>query len=114
MTKTDYICKEKNEQEDSPALKIASMYRYDDSKTTKKKNKERLITTTIGELGTVPEVLEIGIGTAWNRKKNWNHSDYNIIEINQITQKSRGDMRRLVISQTQVKVNQQTFVWKTC
>ena len=30
----DYICEEKQKEEDLSALKIASMHRYDDSKTT--------------------------------------------------------------------------------
>ena len=34
----DYMCQEKKEKEDTPALKIASMHRLDDSKKNVKKN----------------------------------------------------------------------------
>ena len=37
MTQTDYICLEKNKEEDSSALTIAPMHQYDDLKTTFKK-----------------------------------------------------------------------------
>ena len=46
LHQTDYMCQEKKGEVDSPALKIAWMRQYDDSKTTKKKSKERLITMT--------------------------------------------------------------------
>ena len=39
MTLTDYICKEKVE-DDLPALKIALTHQYNDSKTTKKSAEE--------------------------------------------------------------------------
>ena len=34
MTKTDNTCEQKREEEDSPALKIVLLHRYDDSMTT--------------------------------------------------------------------------------
>ena len=40
MTSTVYMCQEKKEEEDLPALKTALMHRYNDSKSKKK----RLIT----------------------------------------------------------------------
>ena len=40
MTLTDYICQEKKEEEDLPAVKAALTYRYDDSKTTVKNMEE--------------------------------------------------------------------------
>ena len=39
ITLTDYMCEEKKE-EDLPALKIVSTYRYNDSKTTSNRTKE--------------------------------------------------------------------------
>ena len=40
MTLTDYMFKEKREEEDLPALKTALTHRYDDSKTINKSTKE--------------------------------------------------------------------------
>ena len=37
----DYISQEKEEEEDSPTLKIASIYRYGDSKNTLKKEQRK-------------------------------------------------------------------------
>ena len=34
MTFTDYMCQEKKEEKDLPALRIVLMYGYNDSKTT--------------------------------------------------------------------------------
>ena len=36
MKQRVYMCQEKKEEEDSPELKIALIYRYDDAKTTGK------------------------------------------------------------------------------
>ena len=51
MTSTDYMCLEKKkEEEDLPALKIALMLRYSDSKTTKKSAVEETILTRRGSI----------------------------------------------------------------
>ena len=39
------MCQEKKEEEDFPALKIALMNQYDDSNTTRKKEKKEKFTT---------------------------------------------------------------------
>ena len=41
------------------------------------------------------------------------HSNYYIIEIDQNTEKSPGDLRSLVVTQTSVKDHQLTLMWKT-
>ena len=47
MTLTDYMCQEKEEKEDLPALKTVLTYRYNDSKTTYiEKRGGKPITTT--------------------------------------------------------------------
>ena len=46
MTSTDYICQEKKEEEDLPALWTVLMHRYNDWKTNIEKREERLITAT--------------------------------------------------------------------
>ena len=38
--KTDYMCQEKKEEDDSPALRIVPMHQYEDSKTTLKRAKK--------------------------------------------------------------------------
>ena len=53
MTYTDYMCQEKKEEEDSPALKTTSIHGEDDSKIISKKSKERLITATREKEGSI-------------------------------------------------------------
>ena len=54
-----------------------------------------------------------GVG---GRDENWrtnrNHPDYNIDEIGQNTEKSPGDLRSIVDTQTPLKDYQRTLVWK--
>ena len=50
------------------------------------------------------------IGAIGNQRKNWDHQDCMIVEINQNTQKSPGNLRKLGVTQTPVKDNQQTLV----
>ena len=47
-------------------------------------------------------------------RKNWNHTNNNIIEINQDTEKSSGNLRRLAVTQTPVKNKYFELVWKIC
>ena len=49
-----------------------------------------------------------GIGTVGNCRKNRDHSDQNILEIGQNTEKSPGDQRRIAVTQTSVKDHQLT------
>ena len=50
MALTDYMCQEKKEEQDSPALNIVSMHQFEDSKTTGKRAK-KLITVTRNSTG---------------------------------------------------------------
>ena len=45
-----------------------------------------------------------------NQKTRRNHLDYSIIEIGQNTEKSPGDLRRLVVTETPVRSHQQMLV----
>ena len=57
----------------------------------------------------------ISTGTVWLRNKNTSrdHSNYSIVEITLNTEKSPGDLRRLVVTQTTVINYELTLVWKT-
>ena len=57
----------------------------------------------IDALGTVTERLLKGLG---NKKMSGDHPNYCIIEIDQNTKKSPGDLRRLAVTQTSVKDHQ--------
>ena len=59
--------------------------------------KVTVIPVVVGVLGTVLKGLEKG----W---KEWKSEDYRIVEINQNTEKSPGDQRRLAVTQTQWKI----------
>ena len=54
-----------------------------------------------------------GSGRAGNRRMNWDYLNYSITKIGQNTEKSPGDLRRLVVTQPPVKDHQLTQVWKT-
>ena len=71
-----------------------------------------VIPIVVGALRTVPKGLEKGVGIVRNWRKNRDHSDYNIIQISQSTEKSPGDLRKLAVSQTPVKAHQLTLMWK--
>ena len=51
-----------------------------------------------------------GTGRLGNKRTNGHHPNYSIIEIGQNTEKSLGDLRRLVISETPVENHQTTLV----
>ena len=53
-----------------------------------------------------------GTGTTGDRKKNRDDSDYSIADIGQNTQMSLGDLRRHAATQTSMKANKLTLVWK--
>ena len=60
-----------------------------------------------------PQRLGTRTGRVRNRKTNWGYPDYNIVEINQDTQKSFGDLGRLAITQTPVKCLQLMLARRT-
>ena len=57
--------------------------------------------------------LERKTGGIGNYRKNRNHTDYSISEIVHNTEKSPGDLRRLAVTQTPMKDQPQTLMWKT-
>ena len=54
-----------------------------------------------------------GIGGPGNKRTKRDHRNYCIIEIGQNTEKSPGDLRRFVLTQTPVICHQLTLMWKT-
>ena len=54
-----------------------------------------------------------GTGRLGNKRTSGDHSNYYIIENDQNTEKSLGDLRRLAVTQTSVKNHQLTLMWKT-
>ena len=60
-----------------------------------------------------PQRLGKGAGIVGNWRTSWDHPNYNIIKIGQNTEKSPGELRRLAVPQTPVKVHQLTLLWKT-
>ena len=64
--------------------------------------KVTVILTVIGALGTIPEKLIKGLKDL----------EISIIKIGQNTEKSPADLRRLALTQTPVKNNQLSLVWK--
>ena len=67
-----------------------------------------VIPDVTGALGTVPKGLVSG-----NWRMSRDYPNYSIVENCRNTEKNRGDLRRLAISQIQVKCHQLTLVWKT-
>ena len=53
-------------------------------------------------------------GRSGNRKKNQKCLNYSLLEINQNTELSPGNLRRLAVTQTTEKDHQLNLVWKTC
>ena len=60
-------------------------------------------------LGTVTKGLIKGTGGLGNKRTNGDHQNYCIIEIGQNTEKSPGNLRRLVVAQTSVKDHKLTL-----
>ena len=59
---------------------------------------------------------KVNKGTGWlgNKRTSRDHSNYCIIDdISQNIEKSPGDLRKLAVTQTQVKDHQLTLMWKT-
>ena len=59
-----------------------------------------------------PRVCKGLAGRARNRRKNWDHPNYSIIEIGQNTGKGPGALRWFAV--TPMKYHQLTLVWKPC
>ena len=59
-----------------------------------------------------PQRLGKEVRSVGNWRTNGGHPNYRIIKIGQNTEKSLGDLRRLVVIQTPVKDHQLTQVWK--
>ena len=72
--------------------------------------KVTIIPIVVGALGTVTKGLVQGLG---NNRTSGDHPNYCIIEISQNTEKSPGDLRKLVVTQTPVRKHQLILVWKT-
>ena len=54
-----------------------------------------------------------GYGSLGNQRFSRDHPNYSIVKIGQNTEKSPVDLKRLAITQTPVKDDQLTLVWKT-
>ena len=67
----------------------------------------------IGAFGTVTKILVPRTGGFGNKRTNGDHPNNSIIEIGQNTEKSPGDLKRLVVTQTSVRNHRQTLVRKT-
>ena len=74
--------------------------------------KVTIIPIVIGALVTVTKGLVISTRTG-NKRTSGYHPNYCFIEIGQNTEKSPGDLGRLVVTQTPVRNHQLTLVWKT-
>ena len=54
-----------------------------------------------------------GTGGLGNKRTVGDHPNYSLIEIDQNTEKSPGDLRRLAVTQTSTNDYQLTLIWKT-
>ena len=72
-----------------------------------------VIPIVIYALDTVTKRLVKGFGGLRNKRTSGDHPSYSIIKIDQNTEKSSGDLRRLAVAQTPVEDDQLTLVWKT-
>ena len=61
-----------------------------------------MISVVIGMPRTVAKDLESGAERVVNRRINRDHSYFSVVEVDQDTHKSRGDLRRLVLTQISV------------
>ena len=72
-----------------------------------------VIPIVTGTLVMIPKGLEKKPGEIRNQRKNWKHTDHNMVNISQNTEKSSGDLRRLTATQTPLKDDQPTLLWKS-
>ena len=72
-----------------------------------------VIPIVIDGLGTVNQRIDAKTGDLGNKRTCGDHPNYWITEIGQNTEKSPGDLRRLAVTQTPVRIRLLTLVWKT-
>ena len=75
--------------------------------------KVTIIVIVIGAFGTVTKGLLKGLEDFGSWRPSGDHPNNSIIENGQNTEKSPGDLRRLAITQSQVKDHQMSLMWKT-
>ena len=68
--------------------------------------KMTVIPVVIDVLGTTPKGLRKEAGRFSNQKTSGDHPDNSIVKISQNSAKSPGDLRRIIVTQTQVKDHQ--------
>ena len=71
-----------------------------------------VIPILVGTLGTVPKWFRNTTGGTGDQRENRDHTDHSIVKIDENTEKSPGDLRRLAVTHTSVKDHQLTLVWK--
>ena len=72
-----------------------------------------MILIVIGMFGIVTKELVQALENLEIRRTPGDHLNYSIVEIDQNTTKSPGDLKRLAATQTSVENYQLTLVWKT-
>ena len=75
--------------------------------------KVTVILIVIGALGTVIKRFGTGTGGLGDKRTSREHPNYFIVEIDQNTEKSPGDLKRLAVTEAPVEINHLTLVWKT-
>ena len=75
--------------------------------------KVTIIPIVISTFGIVTKRIIKGTGRLGNKRTSRDHPNYSIIENGQNTEKSPGNLRRLVVTQTPVKDHQLTLIEKT-
>ena len=98
MILTDYMCKEKKDEEKKPALKIALMHQYNDSKTTEKSAEEDCLRPpktilTIWESAKQKQLKN----KKWEEKQLYRHFKQQISEISHEktwTRQRKGNLKR--------------------
>ena len=64
----------------------------------------------IGALSTLTQKIGKRTRRLRNKRTSGDHPNYNVIDIGQYTKKSPGDLRRLAVTQTPVKIHQVTLM----
>ena len=67
-----------------------------------------MIPIVIGTFSTVTKRLLLGLG---NKRTNGDHLNYSVVEMDQNTEKSPGDLRKLAVSQTSIESYQLALTW---
>ena len=66
--------------------------------------KVTVLPIVVGALGTVTKGLVKSIRGLRNKRSSGDHPNYSIVEIDQNTEKSPGDSRRLIVTKTQSEI----------